>query len=137
MTDNDIKLAFVQETLNKRGKQIIERMQEGIRYNQYDGTGHMEETASFTVDRSNSSDGALHIKTVDYLRFQDILASHKYKKVKNAQNIKNNQFTGNRRGFYTKKIYEQLNPIIWDLSFGFTKEVIENIRINFKDYIKH
>jgi hypothetical protein len=113
-------------------------MQESIRYNQYQGTGTMEKSAGFSVDRSNNSDGALHIKAIDYLRLQDILASHKSrqkKKNRRRNSIKNNQFTGERKGFYTKTIYQNLNPIIWDLSFGFTQEVIQDIRKRFSEYI--
>jgi hypothetical protein len=150
MDDNSVKFKFVQETLEKHGKKIIAAMQEGIRYNQYQGTGHMEKTADFSVDRSNNSDGALHIKAVDYLRLQDILASHKgrYKKTsmrlwqegkkpitKRRRNIQGNQFAPNRKGFYSKAVYREISPILWDLSYGFTQEVIQDIRARFSEYI--
>ena len=139
MTDNDIKLEFVREVLKKRGEKIMADMQEGIRFNQYEGTGHMADTLKFFVDRAKNSDGALHIEAVDYLRFQDIKASHNKKGAKKTgrrrRNIEDNQFTGQRKGFYTKSIYQHLTPIIWDLSFGLTKEVIDDIRERFSEYV--
>ena len=49
---NDIKLAFVKEVLYKHGKKIVADMREGIRFNQYQGTGHMEGTLNYFVDRA-------------------------------------------------------------------------------------
>ena len=97
----------------------------------------MGKTLSVFVDRSNNSDGALHIKTVDYLRFQDMLASHSGRKRKGITRFNRYRTLSKkeRKGFYTKSIYGYLNPIIWDLSFGLTKEVIDDIRERFSEYV--
>ena len=139
MGENDIKLAFVRDVLYKHGKKIVADIREGIRFNQYQGTGHMEGTLNYFVDRAKNSDGTLHIETVPYLRYQDIMASHKNRKAaiekkrerKQHNSIRDNQFTGERKGFYTKSIYQHITPIIWDLSYGFTQEVIDNFRKTF------
>jgi len=144
MDDNQVKFAFVKEVLEKHGKKIVAAIGEGIRFNQYQGTGYMETSAGFTVDQSNNSDGALHITAPDYLRFQDILASHKKARrhetsttlsFRGAKARKHESTKGGRKGFYTKSIYRQLSPIIWDLSFGFTEEVKQDIRERFKEYV--
>jgi len=134
MDDNQVKFAFVKEVLEKHGKKIVAAIGEGIRFNQYQGTGYMETSAGFTVDQSNNSDGALHITAPDYLRFQDILASHKNRKRAGGAPVANRR-ERSRKGFYTKSIYRQLSPIIWDLSFGFTEEVKQDIRERFKEYV--
>jgi len=137
-SDNEIKLAFIDVVLNRHGRKMKDAMQKGIRENQYNGTGRMENTVEYFVDRSNNSDGTLHFKTVGYLRMQDIYASHKNRKEKadgrkRGKNIKDNQFTG-RKGFYTKSIYQHITPILWALSYGFTKEIIENFRKHWEGY---
>jgi len=133
--EDQIKLAFIKEVLEKHGEKIVADIQEGIRYNQYSGTGYMEKSVGMSVDRSRNSEGTLKIEGQLYMRFQDITASHKNRRDKKEKRkrrkIKDNQFSGSRKGFYTKSIYKNLSPIIWELSYGLTEEVRENIRQTF------
>jgi hypothetical protein len=135
MNDDRIKFAFMEAFLEKHGENIVKDIQEGIRYNQYNGTGYMERNTTFSVDRSRNSEGTLHIEGPVYERFQDILASHKHKqeKKKNRKTLRDNQYTpGSRKGFYTKSIYKHITPIIWDLAYGLTAEVRQNIKETFE-----
>lgn len=127
---NDIKLEFIRQTLEKRGKDIQKTMQEGIHYNQYLGEGRMEDSIKMQTQQQ-SAEGTLSITTVGYLRMQDILATRKDSASALRKKTSKNPHTKNRKGFYTKTIYGYLTPIIRDLSFGLTQEVIDDIRNTF------
>ena len=132
MADNQIKWKFVDIVLREHGSRMVKDIKEGIRHNQYQGTGRMESMIDYSVDRSNDSDGTLHIATLGYLRILDIRATHrkslkKLAEIKRQRKIKENQFV-QRKGFYAKSVYQHITPIVWDLSYGFTEDVIENIR---------
>jgi len=136
MVEDKIKFEFIRRTLEQSAETIRKNIKEGIRYNQYEGDGTMDESVKTEVSKPDYAEGVLDIHIIGYGRIQDIWATRKQKqlnddsgtKKKRRTSIRDNQYTGERKGFYTKSIYKELDTLIGRLSFGFTEEVIEGIK---------
>lgn len=129
--NSSVKQLFITRVLEKYGARMENSIREGIVANRYQGEGDMAGSIDHLVQGNDELlSGILGIAMVMHGRYQDIMASHKYKlKTENPDsNRKRYNPPVKREGFYTRNVYGHLNGIIYSILYGLTDEVIADIK---------
>ncbi len=131
ITQRVIQQRFVETVLSKYGNKIEEAIRQGIIENRYKGEGALLNSIGSSVTSSpDYFNGVLAITMDLHGRFQDILATHKYKwKTENPEeNMRRYQKNASRTGFYSRNAYGSIGSIVYSLMHYLTDDVIQGIK---------
>lgn len=132
----DIKLAFVKQALDEYNKRVVAEMGKSIEKLDAKITGELKQSLNGrTVDANSSSDGQANLYFNEYGRMVDMGAGRSVKRTGKLSAREKRQANKLRKPkkFYSPVAYGLLNPLISQLQYGLTDEVIASIKKQFED----
>lgn len=124
----EAKLAFVGAALRQYGQEVIQEMQRRIVSTKSVDTSTLLRSLRFRAFQQ-SADGNLHLNFAQWGRFLDmgVRRGHPLSGVAGTDRALRRKMAGPRK-IYSPVAYGKLNWLMGELSYGFTEEVINNIK---------
>lgn len=126
-TGRQIKLKWIEESLERYNRNVIEQMTREIKHMNVKDSGELLQSLSSSVTR-NASEGNAMIIMGDHGPFQD-MGVGRGAGLKITRGKRRSKLTKRRaKRFYSPVVYGNLNSLIGMLQFGLTEDVVDRIK---------
>lgn len=132
--DKNIQLAFVRQAIDQYNRRVSEELAKSIDRLNAKKTGDLQSSISTkTAEASSRHQGQAQVFFHEYGRMVDMGAGRNVSRKgrKSAKEKRELNKLRRPKKFYSRTAYGLLNPLINELQYGLTEEVIANIQAQF------